>query len=187
MKKNIPFLAVLLLLAGCTQYSLLEPKRTTIGDAFSVEPQIEWSRQSLGHNEIWTTDGPLLQQVRFVHGLTAGKTLYASAAATVPETWPKLRNQTHPSEIMEFVVDSLTALKANNPRTENLRPFKFGSHEGFRFDYNYNADGLDHNGIAVGAEINGEFSLILYSGTRLHYFEKHLDTFERILGSIQPL
>ena len=86
---------------------------------------------------------------------------------------------------MELFVDSLTATKANDIRTDNLQPAALGPYPGFRFDYSYNREGLDYRGVVIGAVIDGKLNLILHAGTRLHYFDKYRDTFERILASFQ--
>ena len=63
-------LLLALLLSGCATYSLVEPKRTPIGDLYTVEPQIPWSAAKSGKYEIWTVDGRLLQQLRKEYALT---------------------------------------------------------------------------------------------------------------------
>jgi hypothetical protein len=73
------------MLSACgTQYSLMETKRRDIGQAYSLEPQIEWSTQiikvpsepgeqeraiSAFHKyELWTVDGAQLESLLLYMG-----------------------------------------------------------------------------------------------------------------------
>ena len=46
------------------------------------------------------------------------------------------------------------------------------------------ASGLEMKGLATGAVVQGELSLLLYVGTSLHYFEAHLGAVEAMIDSI---
>lgn len=183
MHRSLSLLLAFLLLVGCTSYGEVAPTRITIKEAYSVDSQIAWSRIQDGKRETWTVDGPLLEQLVFITGLEGGDTLYR---ALNERDAPVYRPAMSESEIMEFVVDSLVATGAHSVAASNLHPAQFGSWPGFRFDLSFQyGNGLDGLGTVLGVNRDGALHLILYTGARLHYFDKHKGTVETIFASIQ--
>lgn len=133
--------------------------------------------------ELWTVDGPGLQAIRFINGVADGEALFEGKGK---EKQPTFRKSMTPSEIMEFVVDSLAGVGFEKIETTGLRPEKFGSAQGFRFDTHFvTRQGLEGQASVVGAVLKEKLHLIIYSGTRAHYYPKHRDHAERIIQSIQ--
>ena len=182
--RAVLFALAALLLSACTHYTLLEPQRHQVSAVYSVEPQIQWSRVKTGAIEEWTVDGPILQAVLFFDGVKDGDPLVPTYGKN--QKRPLFRAGMNATEVQEFVVDSMSAMGFTDVRAENLRPFQFGSLPGFRFELHYlSADGLELNGIAAGTTGDDRLYLILYTGTRSHYFDKHKADVERMLQTIQ--
>jgi hypothetical protein len=182
VRRSARAFALAIILTGCATYSLVEPRRTAIGDLYTVDPQIPWSSTQTGKVEVWTVDGPSLQAVRFVKGLDDGEALFGGKAG---KKSPKFTKAMAALEIMEFVVDSVTALGAQKVEAANLRPQRFGNVQGFRFDLRFASKaGLEEEGLVVGALAKERLHLIIYTGTRAHYFPKHKDHVERMIESI---
>ncbi len=185
MRKLWPVLLVLSVLAACTQYSLVEAERVKIGDAYSVDPQIAWSKLQVGDFEIWTVDGANLESLQFHSGIEPGDTLYERAD---DEDLPVFDTDMKPNQVMEFVVDSLARQGANDIQTSGLRPADFGQLRGYRFEFTFQTnDGLQMRGLALGTVIEDELHLMLYMGASTYYFEKYLDRVERIFASIETV
>jgi hypothetical protein len=178
-------LAVLTVLGGCAAYSLVEVKRHTIGDAYSVQPSIQWSKITADKVEIWTVDGPDLAMIRFFRGLKDGDPLFtARDDVKLPTYNPAMKA----SEVMEFVVDSISRAGAGNTDGTNLRPAQFGTTPGFRFELSFtSSDGLWFDGLVMGATIKDKLHLIIYTGTRQYYFPKYRDEVERMIGTIETI
>ena len=83
MKVKTSLLLLALLISGCAHYTLAPPERRPIGDLYSVESRMAWSRADEGGIEVWTIDGPLLEALRFV-SLKDGDTLIPSADKDAP-------------------------------------------------------------------------------------------------------
>ncbi len=180
-------IALAAVLAGCGTLSVSGKERVKIGNAYTVEPQIEWNRASEGNREIWTADGLPLQAIHFVKGVRKGGVLIASGRGQATEDWPRFNPQMTPTEVEEFVVDSLSRLGIMQLQPHNLRPQAFGKVQGFRFDFDFlYSSGLEGQGLAVGAVIGKKLQLILYIGARQHYYPAYLDKVEAIIRSIQP-
>ncbi|MBI2080419.1 MAG: hypothetical protein HYT86_01640 [candidate division NC10 bacterium] len=91
-----------------------------------------------------------------------------------------------PTEIMEFAVDSLAAAGLEKVQASGLRPERFGTAQGFRFEMTYlTRQGLEGQGTVVGAVVNERLHLIIYSGARAHYYPKYRDHVERLIQSIR--
>lgn len=185
MTRWLSVLVLAMALTGCAAYSLVEPRRTAIGDLYTVEPQIPWSAKQSGKYEVWTVDGGSLEQVQFINGIADGETLF-----TGKEQYKKLvfKKNMSASEIMELVVDGLAADDGQKLETKNLKPVQFGSHPGFRFELSFvTKESLESEGLVVGAVIKDKLYLIKYTGTRIHYFRKYKEHVERIIESIKML
>lgn len=178
------FLTGILIVSGCTHYTLIEPERRQVSEFFSVEPQIQWSRIKSGTVQLWTVDGPLLQSIRIFDGVKDGNTLLPSFNQKMKR--PLFRAGMTATEVQEFIVDSIAADGAADVSASNLRPFQFGTLPGFRFEFQFlSRDGLEHDGVAAGVTNEDQLYLILYTGTRIHYFEKYGPHVERMLQSIR--
>lgn len=189
MGKRIPNVwALAILVTGCGTYDLIEPHRTAIGDLYTVEPQIRWSTVRRGIIELWTVDGPSLQALRFVKGLKDGEPLFytRSLNGRISSEQSRFSLKMTPSEIADFVADSMAALGAEKTEIKNLRPASFGSAQGFRFELTFlSAEGLDEQAMAIGAVIKEKLYLLLYSGIEVYYYPKHKGDVEKMIQSIQ--
>lgn len=171
-----------LLLSGCAQYAAVKVEPRKIGGVYTVDPQIAWDSMKDGKTELWTVDGPLLDAVRFVTGIRDGESLFDRPGMELPVYRPRM---TEP-EIAELLASSLAAFGYANAATSNLRPAPFGSLPGFRFDLSFtDSDGLDWRGLVVGARDGDRLHLIIYTGAAIHYYDRYVDTVERLVASIR--
>ena len=185
LRRFAPFVVLCLLLSACAQISMVEPKRHKIGDAFSVEAQIAWNRIPAEKTEVWTVDGPRLQAVRFFKGIKDQETLFTSDKDA---KLPVFRADMSANEVMEFVVDTYSRAGASQVAARGLRPADFGDAPGFRFEFGYvDGNGLEGDGIAGGAVIEERLYMIIYTGSRAHYFPKYKDDVDRLLQSVETI
>ncbi len=183
MRRTASVVAVVVVLTGCATYSLIEPRRTAIGRHYTVEPQMPWSSATVGKIEVWTVDGPSLQAMRFVKGLQDGEVLLPGKDE---DKRPKFKKSMTPTEIMEFVVDSIALAGGEKVRGANLRPQKIGAVEGFRFELSFiPKGGLENEGMVMGAVVKEQLHLIMYTGVRAHFYSKFREPVERVIESIR--
>ncbi len=185
MKKFSIALALALVLAACAPFAMIEAKRQTIGDSYSVLPTGAWNKAGFDKFETWTVDGLALQLLRFYAGIKDGDAIFVLRGRK-DDQQPKFRVRMTPSDIMELVADGLSGLKITDIKTTHLRPHKFGGLPGFRFDISYfNTGGLAYRGVVVGAVKDKELNMILFRGTKLHYFDSKIDEVEQIIQSVR--
>jgi|GEM_PF-1146609 len=207
MKIKSLLLLLPFLISGCAHYSLAPSEGRPIGDLYSVESRIAWSRADEGGIELWTIDGPLLEALRFI-SVKDGDPLIQTTDKDARV--PRFRAHMTPSEVTEFFVASLRTISAgidthqlskgmvdvrrireggidaSSIHVRNLRPASFGRLPGFRFDFDFlSKEGLEREGIALGAIHDGRLLLMVYTGTREYYFEKHRAEVEGVFSSVQ--
>lgn len=188
-------IGVLLTLTACAQYTLIKgDKRVEISDAFSIDPQVAWTRiaNPLSSNkvEIWTIDGPYLQIVQFFKGIDDGSVLQELHDKTGRpiKNLPTFSKDMSPIEISELYETTFTRVGAQQFEVERIRPVTFAGTQGFRFDFTFAAEnGLKKSGFAVGTIREDKLYLIGYVGTSLHYFDKDKGVVERLIGSAQMI
>lgn len=207
MRLKIFLLIVYFFIGGCAHYTPVPAERRPIGTLYSVKTSAEWSQADEGGIQLWTIDGPLLEALRFVT-LNDGDALFPPADKDAKV--PRFRAHMTPNEVVEFFVASLKAvsggvdthqlakgmvqpaqirsgsINAASIDVRNLRPADFGKVPGFRFDFSFlSKEGLQRQGLAFGSIYEGKLLLMVYSGTREYYFDKHKQEVETIFSSVE--
>ena len=187
--RNFALLAFACLLTACVQFTLVEQsKRVTFDDTYSLAPQIAWSKHAEGDVELWTVDGPLLQELFFFSGIADGKPLFPATAQSKEKELPAFDEKMTALEVRDLLVATLSRRNQFSVETTNLRPWQFGNVDGFRFELSLvTDDGLIKQGFAVGTIRNDKLYLIAFSAAEVHYYGKYKDTVENLLGSIQMI
>ena len=166
-------------------WSRIRPETREVGGAYTVHPQIEWSGRSLGDIELWTVHGPRLEALRLTRGIGDGGRLLAGAGGS-DEKVPVFRSGMSESEMAEFVADAFRRAGAARFETRGLRPAAFGGRPGFRFELDFATPaGLEMTGLAAGTELGGKLYLILFTAPRGHYFDRNVETAERVIESVR--
>jgi hypothetical protein len=194
MNRLASMLLALLLLSGCIpSYVLIEPKRQSVGDVLSVEPGMQWNKISrpgfTGNVEVWTLDGPALNSMVFFTGVPDGEPLFVPRGVNqkAVEKPPVFRSGMNPLEVQELV----EATMARNFSTtiaegHDLRPQAVDSERGFRFGTRFiGRDEIERHGVFVGTIRNGKLYGVWLLGAKLHYFDRYLPEYDRIIESAQ--
>ena len=119
MARHASLFILALLVTACVQYSLVKPEKVLIGDVYYVEAQIAWNKKTEGKAEIWTVDGPLLQELRFIKGIEDGDALFEGR---VGNKLPPFKSKMTAIEIKELFEASLAQIGVARLKTLNLRP-----------------------------------------------------------------
>jgi hypothetical protein len=169
---------------GCATisvYSKIEPRAHTIGGAYTVEPRLAWSAVPGRRQDTWTIDGFRLESLRFFKGVAEGESLTGDGAPEARR--PRFRTAMTPSELTEFVAESLYGSRYPPRR---VRPAPFGGAPGFRFEVSYiTRDGVEREGLVAGAVLQNQLHVIAYDGTALHHFARYREEVEAILATIR--
>jgi hypothetical protein len=180
--------AALLLLVGCTGVTSAPAGSFKVGEAYEVTLGQDWSDISnimTGRPKnvrLLSLDGPMLNRLYLTEGLSPGDFLVKPAAKEKPT--PTYQKGMAPTELVEFVADSVAALDYQRVETSGLRPAKLAGADGLRFDLVAKTrEGLEISGTAEVAEAGGKLFVILYLAPREHYYRATLQEVERVMQS----
>lgn len=156
------------------------------GPALSVTPGVGWNRWSkkpTKQSELWSFDGPQLNQIQFYGGVASGQPL-AKERNKKREPLPKFSSKMKATDIAEAYEQTIRVTQ-NVPdfTIDTIEPARFAANNGFRFAFRYTAAELTRKGEARGAIVGGKLYLITYAAPALHYFDAHLPKAEAIMES----
>ncbi len=183
--------AAALWLSGCASIPTAPTGLYAVGQAYHVRLGRDWS--DLSHViggasskvKVLTLDGPLLNRLYLTEGLVPGDSLVRRPRSDHAN--PPYRAHMSSSELVEFVADSVSAQGFQRVETSNLRPAAFLTAAALRFDLAaVTQQGLDMQGTAQAAEVDGKLYVLLYLAPREHYFAASLNEVERIFASVAP-
>ena len=189
LRRSTVVLAFLFILGACAQITLVTPKPQTIAGRYIVSPQVTWNRIQTQGVEIWTSDGPLLNEIRFITGVEDGAPLWSPLSGRRP---PVYRHDMTPDDIVELVVSSLLNQDSLNPMNvvsataQSLRPAPFGTLDGFQFTIDFKSkNGLDGRMIGLAAKDGERINLVLFSAPLEHYFPFYENDVRKLMESIR--
>lgn len=171
------FIFLLLLLVSCTPWIQVGGLYTHESN-YTVDLPQGWMKYNMSDDLIITRDGVLLQNVMITKKKIDDKFAY---------TKKKLAKDMLPQEVAEVLVDDYSSNSnlMNFEIIENT-PAKISGQAGFKTVFKYkNRDGLRIKTICYGF-LNGEtLFTIRYTAAQRYYFEKDVQTFDRIKDSFK--
>lgn len=190
LSRIVVLFCLLLPLGGCVGFTLAKGGETLeISDGVSVQPARDWNRLSVGKYEYWTLDGLHLQNILFVKGIEDGEGIvFRRNTSDDPEedTFPKFKTGMTLLELRELLEATWTRQNYHRISITKFGPAGFGGKDGFEIAYTYDTkDGLEMRGRGAGAVVDGKLFMVLYSGTRIHFFERGENDFTKILESVR--
>lgn len=176
-------LLVVLALAGLAACAapVVQPGIQPIGDAYTVETPIDWRRHDETDKiQIWTSRGPRDDQLVFITGLAPGEVLIPEL-----ETFPRYQAGMTPEAIAQFVVNSYVLHGGHtDAAVHRVWPVRFGSVEGFRFEYGYTTRfNIDVHALGAGAVKDGRLYLIYLEAAGQGLFDRLRPIAEQIMDS----
>lgn len=184
-------LASTLLLQGCVAgYTLVKPEPVKVAHgAMLVTPAIAWNKVPKGPFDIpseenWTQNGPILDSIGFIGGLTDGQAI-ARQRPKDDRKVPVFRATMTPQDLVSMV-ESYYRIKAGATvfETVSVKPTTFLGTTGIRFNYSYvGADEVKRRGCSVLAIVDKKLYLMSLDGAALHYFDSALPAFEVLAAS----
>ncbi|UAB79099.1 hypothetical protein INR77_05260 [Erythrobacter sp. SCSIO 43205] len=153
-----------------------------------VTPPSNWNRwtsRPVKESETWTKDGVNLNELYFIGGLPAGKTLYKDSQKK-DRPLPQLSKDLDLTEIPEFY-ESSTRLVLNTSVFEmtSVEPGKLAGYDAVKFEFQYSVEGspLLRKGLGVGTMVGGELFLVAFTAPSTYFFERDRAEVEAIMAS----
>lgn len=156
--------------------------------ALTVAPGAGWNSWSVRPGkkaELWSYDGPVLNQIEFIGGVASGEPI-AKERNKKDKPLPKFSPNMLPTDIAQ-IYEQTQRIVTQSPdfAVESMEPTTFAGHPGVKFTYRFTKpeEELTRRGEARGAIIGGKLYLISYAAPALHYFDAHLTKAQAIMDS----
>lgn len=144
--------------------------------AWNLAPTISTPSARKG-SKVWTQDGILLDRIMIIPAVPDGESLFITTSKD--QALPAFKADMLPNEIEELTESSLVKLFKEGEvvvQTSNLRPHRFGEHNGLLFDMNVAvSDGPNYRGITGALVVDKKLYLIFFLGAEPYYYRKHID------------
>ena len=187
---SLTLLAITVALSSCISIKDAPAGAFAVGPHYGVTLGRQWSDIS----ELWpnrpssarllTIDGPSLNRLYVTDGIAPGGWLIQPVRNATRT--PTYRADMSPTELVEFVTDSVAGFDFLRVETQNLRPARFAGSDALRFDLTAaTRPGLEMRGTALVAEHEGRLYLILYLAPSEHYYSATLQEVEGIMSSVR--
>jgi hypothetical protein len=152
----------------------------------TVTPDRAWNKGGrMGRlSESWTLDGLSINELTFYGGIMDGKTLFRDVDK-VNRPLPKFNATMLAPDIATLLESSYrVALGTSLMQIESIEPATLAGSPGFKFTYSFAVqDEVKRRGVARGAVIGGKLYLISYEAPRIHYFDRDVESFNKIADS----
>ncbi len=174
---------IAILFNGCSHHRLITAGQDIkIGTHMTVTPSIDWNKIEESDIDIWTLDGTSLQRILFIKGIYDGDDF-------IPLTnnrSPKFQKNMTYLEIIELFETAFSKLDYQKLNTSHIEPYKAKYTSGLRFKFNFsNKDGLEMLGDAYAVLNNDQLFMMIYYGTKIHYYYKGSFDFQQMLNSLR--
>lgn len=175
-------LSFALVVTGCANLELVPAdKLASVGNSISVMPQRAWNKIAKDP-DVWTTQGPQIDQVRFFAGVKSGQPLLRG----IRDDRMNFDSKMLPNDIQDLVVATLQREGNKAIQAGNLAPCNFGSGKGFCFDLTFaSPSDLDMKGLAMARKQDDRLDLILFQAPVEYYFSEMSPDVQKIFASVQ--
>ena len=174
-------------LAGWKLIEQAEPVTVAKSD-MEVTPTSNWNRwtsRPVKQGETWTKDGVNLNELYFVGGLPAGKTLYKDRQKK-DRPLPQLSSSLDLTEIPEFY-ESSTRLVLDTSVFEmtSIEPGTLAGYDAVKFEFQYSVEGstLLRKGMGIGTMVGGQLYLVAFTAPSTYFFDRDREEVEAIMAS----
>ncbi|MBX5462306.1 MAG: hypothetical protein IRZ28_14595 [Steroidobacteraceae bacterium] len=191
--RTLILLVAVLALAGCvTGYTLVSPAPVKVAKStMKVTPSLPWNRApksalDVPSQEVWTQNGPLLDEITFIGGVTSGQAI-AKQRPKDDRKVPVFRADMSPQDLVSMI-ESYYRIRGGATifTPTGVKPVTFLGTTGMQLDYEFvSTDEVKRRGRSVLAVVEGKLYLMSLDGAALHYFDAALPEFEALVASAQ--
>lgn len=187
LRLTLTALLAALLLAACATGGRLQSAGRTQVLGMELETTLDWARYKGPRQETWTIDGTPLNALHLIAGIRPKEHVFQTGRErrdSPHRAWyqPGLR----PDEQQELLLAALREEGWSDVEGENLRPARFGSAEGLRFEFRMaSARGLRYAGTAAMFERAGKLTLVYWRAPLEHYHGRDAAAVAALMDSIR--
>lgn len=186
--------ALVIATGGCAVfgYTMVQPgaRVAVAGSTLTVTPPAAWNKAGTIRGpgkdaELWTLDGPALNELTFYGGIEDDRPLFREVSRR-ERPLPRF-SSTMLAPDVAALFESSYRVASGTPLFEmrGMEPATFAGRPGFRFGYSYVLQGEEvrRRGEATGAIVDGRLYLISFEAPEIHYFGRDEAAYRRIVES----
>ncbi len=172
------------LLAGCGGGRLVQPGIAQAGDIV-VDTPLAWSRFTFSRYQIWTIDGIALNRLYFIPSVRNGEHVFLQRRASERHPdGPVYRSGMRAEEIRDLLLDAFSESGAVGVTSSELRPARFGDHDGLRFEFQASTNtGLLYRGQVLAAVRGDTLAVVVWMAPAEYYYGRDIADVTRLLDS----
>ena len=179
--------ALLALLAGCASGGgrLVRASEGVRVFDLRFDTGMDWARTRLPRIELWTIDGLPLNEFVVISKVRPNEHVFLEARERRRRPdGPWYRPGMRPDEIRDVLLDAMRQEGWTQVTASNLRPARFGTVDGLRFDAQLTrVNGLKYRGTFAAAEHGGRLTHWFWIAPAEHYYGRHAAEVERMFAS----
>lgn len=158
--------------------------RVTVFD-LQVDTSLDWARIRRSRIELWTIDGLPLNEFVVVSRVRPGEHVFLAARERKRRPdGPWYRQGMRPDEIRDVILDGLRQQGWTNVSATNLRPARFGSVTGLRFDARLtHQNGLLYQATFGAAEHGGRLTHFFWTAPSEYYYGRDIAAVNHMLDT----
>ena len=178
--------ALLAALAGCAGGGrLVKASEGVRVFDLQFDTNMDWARTRLSRIELWTIDGLQLNEFVVISKVKPGEHVLLGARERKKHPdGPWFREGMRPDEIRDVLLDGLRQDGWSQVSASHLRPARFGSVDGLRFDVQLtHANGLLYRGSYAAAVHGGRLTHWFWLAPAEHYYGRDVEAVNRMFDS----
>lgn len=150
-----------------------------------VDTSLDWARIKMSRIELWTIDGLPLNQFVVVSRVRPNEHVFLEAKERRRRPdGPWYRPGMRPDEIRDVILDGLRQDGWTNVSATNLRPARFGSVSGLRFDAQLTrSNGLRYQGTFGAAEHEARLTHFFWTAPSEYYYGRDIAAVNQMIDS----
>ena len=152
-----------------------------------VDSSLDWARIKYVRSQLWTIDGSPLNKFVFISKVKPNEHVFllARERKSRPDG-PWFKPGMRPDEIENIMLDGWRQMGFAQVSGSNLRPAKYGSSDGLRFDVVMtNEDGLIYQGTAGAVERNQHLNVMFWIAPKEYYFDRDISAVNKMFDSLR--
>ncbi len=184
--KHLLLAVLFTLLVGCASGG----KLVTAAEGVRVfdlqfDTSLDWARTRDARIELWTIDGMPLNEFVVISKVRPNEHVFLAARERKSRPdGPWYRTGMRPDEIRDLLLDAMRGDGWSHVSASNLRPARFGSVDGIRFDLELtHGNGLQYRGTYAAAEHEGKLSHWFWIAPAEHYYGRDVAAVNRMFES----